>query len=126
MLKIKRIYTPPARSDGYRVLVDRLWPRGLSKSKARVDLWMKEIGPSNALRKWFGHDPARWTAFRTRYWRELRQMPRLTREIKKLLKQRRIVTLLFSARDERHNQAVALCAFLQRGRRAKAKPSKAV
>jgi uncharacterized protein YeaO (DUF488 family) len=126
MLKIKRIYTPPAPSDGYRVLVDRLWPRGLSKSKARVDLWMKEIGPSNALRKWFGHDPARWTAFRARYWRELRQMPQLTSEIKKLLKERRIVTLLFSARHEQHNQAVALLAFLQRGRRAKAKPPKAV
>ncbi len=125
MLKIKRIYVPPARSDGYRVLVDRLWPRGLSKSKARVDLWMKEIGPSDALRKWFGHDPARWTAFRTRYWRELRQTPQLTREIKKLLKERRTVTLLFSARDEQHNQAVALCAFLLRGRRAKAKSPKA-
>ena len=71
MLKLKRIYAPAAPSDGYRVLVDRLWPRGLSNSKARVDLWMKDIGPSDALRTWFGHDPKRWTAFRARYWREL-------------------------------------------------------
>jgi uncharacterized protein YeaO (DUF488 family) len=118
MLKLKRIYVPFERSDGYRVLVDRLWPRGLSKSKAHIDLWMKDIGPSDALRKWFGHDPERWTAFRTRYWRELRQKPQLTLQLKKLLKERRTVTLLFGARDEQHNEAVALRAFLQRQRRA--------
>ena len=122
MLKLKRIYSPPAPSDGYRVLVDRLWPRGLSKSKARVDLWMKDIGPSDALRKWFGHDPKRWTAFRARYGRELRQKSQLALQLKKLLKERRTVTLLFGARDEQHNEAVALSSFLQR--RPRAKPTK--
>jgi uncharacterized protein YeaO (DUF488 family) len=119
MLKLKRIYEPSALTDGYRVLVDRLWPRGLSKSRARIDLWMKDIGPSDALRKWFGHDPKRWAAFRARYWRELRQKSQLVLQLKKLLKERRTVTLLFGARDEQHNQAVALSAFLQRRRRAK-------
>jgi len=116
MLKLKRIYDPPAQLDGYRVLVDRLWPRGLSKSKARVDFWMKEIGPTDALRKWFGHDPRRWTAFRARYWRELRGNSRLILQLKQIIKERRTVTLLFGARDEEHNQAVALQAFLQRRR----------
>ncbi len=126
MLKLKRTYAPPAPSDGYRVLVDRLWPRGLSKDKARVDLWMKDIGPSAALRKWFGHEPKRWTAFRTRYWRELRQEPQLVLQLKQLLKKHRSVTLLFSARDEQHNQAVALRAFLQRARPSKSKSPGAV
>jgi uncharacterized protein YeaO (DUF488 family) len=119
MLKLKRIYEPAAASDGYRVLVDRLWPRGLSKSRARINLWMKDIGPSDALRKWFRHEPRRWTSFRARYSRELRQKPQLTLQLKKLLKERRTVTLLFGARDEQHNEAVALQAFLQRRRRAK-------
>jgi uncharacterized protein YeaO (DUF488 family) len=122
MLKLRRIYLPPTPSDGYRVLVDRLWPRGLSKSKAHVDLWMKDIGPSNGLRKWFGHDPKRWIAFRARYWRELRRKSQLVLELKKLLKKQRAVTLLFSARDEQHNQAVALSAFLQK--RPRARPPK--
>lgn len=123
MLKLKRIYAPPAPSDGYRVLVDRLWPRGLSKGKARVDLWMKDIGPSNALREWFGHDPKRWIAFRARYRRELRQKSQLALQLKKLLKERRTVTLLFGARDEQHNEAVALSSFPQG--RPRAKPTKA-
>lgn len=113
MPKVKRIYEAPVASDGYRVLVDRLWPRGLSKEKAQVDLWMKEIAPSNALRRWFGHTPERWAEFQSRYRRELRQNAQLTRLLKQLLKEHRIVTLLFSARDEEHNQAVALSAFLR-------------
>ena len=122
MLKLRRIYLPRTPTDGYRVLVDRLWPRGLSKSKAHVDLWMKDIGPSNELRKWFGHDPKHWTAFRTRYWRELRQKAVLISQLKQLLRKNRTVTLLFSARDEQRNQAVALGAFLQR--RGRANPPK--
>jgi uncharacterized protein YeaO (DUF488 family) len=117
MLKTKRVYEARATSDGYRVLVDRLWPRGLTKEKAHVDLWMKEIGPSNALRKWFGHDPVRWTAFRERYWKELRDQPQIVDQLKRVLKEHRTVTLLFGARDEQYNQAVALQDFLQkRGR----------
>ena len=87
MLKLKRIYVAPATSDGYRILVDRLWPRGLSKERAHVDVWMKEIAPSNALRKWFGHDPKRWTAFRQRYWKELRGQPQIVTQLKQVLKE---------------------------------------
>jgi uncharacterized protein YeaO (DUF488 family) len=113
MLKVKRVYEPAKPSDGYRILVDRIWPRGVSKKKARVDLWIKEIAPSGALRRWFGHDPKRWTGFQQRYRRELQRMPQLTGQLRQLLRQHRTVTLIFSARDERHNQAVALRAFLQ-------------
>src|SRR5579862_8865676 len=84
MLKLKRIYEAPADSDGYRVLVDHLWPRGLSKEKAHVDLWMKEIGPSDRLRKWFGHDPKRWSGFRERYWKELKSQPELVSQLKQV------------------------------------------
>lgn len=121
MLKLKRVYEPSAPSDGYRVLVNRLWPRGLSKSKAGVDLWMKDIGPTDALRKWFGHDPKRWTDFRTRYWRELRANSQLLLDIEKLHKEHRTLTLLFGAKDELHNQAVALRALLLK-RSTKKKP----
>jgi uncharacterized protein YeaO (DUF488 family) len=114
MFKIKRVYTAAGPADGYRVLVDRLWPRGVSKEKAHVDLWMKQIGPSDRLRKWFGHDPARWSEFQKRYRAELREKSDLTKELKRLEKQRRTVTLVYSAHDELHNQAVALSAFLQR------------
>jgi len=113
VLKVKRIYETPATSDGYRVLVDRLWPRGVSKQAAHVDLWMKEIAPSSDLRQWFGHDPQRWAGFQRRYRRELRQMPQLTKQLKQLIKEHRSVTLVFSARDDRRNQAVALRAFLR-------------
>jgi uncharacterized protein YeaO (DUF488 family) len=112
MLKLKRIYEPAAAGDGFRILVDRVWPRGVSKSAAHLDLWMKEIAPSNALRKWFAHDPARWSEFQRRYRSELRAQPELTRELKRLLKEHPTTTLLFGARDEEHNQAVALRAFL--------------
>jgi uncharacterized protein YeaO (DUF488 family) len=115
MLKLKRVYAGCAASDGYRVLVDRLWPRGVSKEKAHVDLWMKEIGPSDALRKWFGHEPKRWTGFQARYQRELRANPQLVAELRRLLREHRSMTLVYSARDEQHNQAVALRDFLQDG-----------
>jgi uncharacterized protein YeaO (DUF488 family) len=114
MLKLKRIYDPPARTDGFRILVDRLWPRGVSKSTAHVDAWIKEIGPSNALRKWFAHDPSRWTEFQRRYDAELHAAPEVTGQLKHLLKEHPNATLLFGARDEEHNQAIALRAFLAR------------
>ena len=81
MITLKRVYETPAASDGYRILVDRLWPRGLTKEKAKVDLWLKDLGPSTELRKWFGHDPARWTAFKTKYRQELKAKKSLLQEI---------------------------------------------
>jgi uncharacterized protein YeaO (DUF488 family) len=116
MIRTKRIYDPPQASDGCRILVDRLWPRGVSRSKARLDLWMKEIAPSDALRKWFGHQPDRWTEFQNRYRRELRAAPERVRQLRQLVKEHGTVTLLYSARDERHNQAVVLRSFLRAGR----------
>jgi uncharacterized protein YeaO (DUF488 family) len=113
MFKLKRIYEPPEQSDGCRVLVDRLWPRGVPKGKAQIDLWMKEIAPSDALRKWFGHDPERWQEFEKRYSDELRKNPSPVRQLRQLVKRRGTVTLIFSAHDVDHNQAVALRAFLE-------------
>jgi uncharacterized protein YeaO (DUF488 family) len=113
LLKIKRIYETPASDDGYRILVDRIWPRGISKKRAQIDLWMKEIAPSTALRQWFGHDPERWSEFQKRYRRELRGKSQLTAQMRQLLRRHRAVTLLFSARDQQHNQAVALRAFFR-------------
>ena len=114
MLKLKRIYDGAEPSDGYRVLVDRIWPRGMSKQKAGVDLWLKDIAPSDALRKWFAHDPERWMEFQRRYRYELRKQKALTNEVKELEKKHRTVTLIYSARDERHNQAVALRSYLKK------------
>ena len=111
-IAIKRVYEPVARHDGFRVLVDRIWPRGVSKEGAHIDLWLRDIGPSTALRKWFHHDPARWKTFCTRYRKELREKS----DLLKLLQQhatRGPVTLLYSARDEQFNQAAALKLFLE-------------
>lgn len=116
-LRLKRVYEPAAAGDGVRVLVDRLWPRGLTKKKAAVDHWMKDVAPSPELRKWFGHDPDRWVEFKRRYKRELRQHKDLLADIGKLNKER-TVTLLFGARDEEHNDAVVLREVLARGARA--------
>jgi uncharacterized protein YeaO (DUF488 family) len=112
VVKIKRIYEAPQRSDGYRILVDRVWPRGISKERATIALWLKEIGPSTALRKWFGHDPARWPEFQKRYRQELRAQSELTARIAQLEKKHGTVTLVFSARDEERNQAVVIRDFL--------------
>ncbi len=112
MFKLKRAYDAAEPADGYRVLVDRLWPRGVSKEKAHLDLWMKEIAPSDGLRKWFGHDPKRWPEFQKRYRAELRKNSALVKQLKELEKQHRTVTLVYSAHDELHNQAIALQAFL--------------
>jgi uncharacterized protein YeaO (DUF488 family) len=113
MLKIKRVYDPAERGDGERILVDRLWPRGLSKRAVAIDAWKKELGPSHELRKWFGHDPARWSEFRRRYVAELRtQRDALATIARKA--SRGPVTLLFGARDPDHNQAVVLKAVIGR------------
>lgn len=112
-LSIKRSYETPAAADGKRILIDRLWPRGLSKEKARIDLWMKEIAPSTELRKWFGHDPEKWKEFQTRYKKELAANSDLVDSIRKMAKHDP-VTLIYSAKDEEHNDAVVLLAYLKK------------
>ena len=109
---VKRIYLPPDEADGRRVLVDRLWPRGVAKKDAHVDLWLKEIAPSTALRKWFGHDPARFDEFRRRYGEELEANAEAVASLRREARGHR-VTLLYSAHDETHNQARVLADFLQ-------------
>ena len=106
-IRIKRAYEPASLHDGTRILVDRLWPRGLKKSDAAIAQWMKEIAPSSELRKWFGHDPARWEEFRSRYKAELRAKRDLLAELRELAKKKPL-TLVYSAHDEAHNQAVVL------------------
>jgi len=112
LVRLKRAYEPAVRADGYRILIDRLWPRGLSKEKAAINEWMKEIAPSAELRQWFGHDPEKWLEFRRRYRRELRAREDLLRQIATLASRRR-VTLVYGARDEAHNDAVVLAAVLR-------------
>ena len=110
-IKIKRVYERADKEDGTRILVDRLWPRGLTKAKASVDLWLKDIAPSTELRKWFGHDPGKWAEFKTRYRAELRE----NEEQVKLLKgeiDKGPVTLVYGARDEEHNEAALLRELL--------------
>ena len=110
-VRVKRIYEPPEPADGHRLLVDRLWPRGVSKESASLDAWMKEVAPSSELRAWFGHDAARWQEFKQRYAVELGTRQDLVAEILSLARDRP-VTLLYSARDTDHNQAVALAEYL--------------
>ena len=110
-IKIKRVYEPPSKDDGTRILVDRLWPRGVSKEKANIDLWLKEIAPTTELRKWFGHDPEKWQRFRGRYNTELRHNDEAVKALKAIAQQGPI-TLVYAARDERHNEAVVLRQFL--------------
>lgn len=107
MARLKRVYEPADSADGLRVLVDRLWPRGLRKDKAQIDLWLKDLAPSTELRRWFGHDPARWAEFRRKYITELRQRTDLLHMIENALR-KSPVTLLFAARDVEHNEAVVL------------------
>ena len=112
-IKIKRVYDKPAKSDGYRVLIDRIWPRGLTKSDARIDEWLKEIASSTGLRKWFNHDPAKWEQFKKKYAAELKEhreeLEKLARESRK-----RTVTLVFGAKDTAHSNAMALKEYLER------------
>lgn len=113
MIKLKRVYEKPARADGTRILVERLWPRGLTKKRAAVDLWLKEIAPSDALRRWFGHDPARWREFQQRYRRELRQNKDAVQTLRREARAGTI-TLVYAARDEEHNGALVLKKYLAR------------
>ena len=119
MIKIKRVYEKPSAGDGMRILVDRVWPRGISKERARLADWRKDLAPSTPLRKWFGHDPAKWKEFRTRYRTELKRSGQIEalKELAKLSR-RKTVTLVYGAADEQHNQAVALKEFLLAARRS--------
>jgi uncharacterized protein YeaO (DUF488 family) len=115
MIRVKRAYDPPAREDGVRFLVERLWPRGMKKEALRLDAWLKEAAPSHALRKWFGHDPKRWVEFRRRYVAELRANAVALAPFRAAVRRPpRRVTLLYSARDTQHNSAVVLREFLER------------
>lgn len=113
-VQIKRIYTPPAAGDGCRVLVDRLWPRGISKEKARLDFWLKEVAPSTTLRRWFAHDPAKWAEFRKKYLQELKDQPGALQLLREQVR-KGPVTLLYAARDEVHNEAEVLRELLSKG-----------
>ncbi|MER3452429.1 MAG: DUF488 domain-containing protein [Acidimicrobiia bacterium] len=112
VIRTKRAYDPPAGDDGMRVLVDRIWPRGLKKENLQLDRWAKELAPSDGLRRWFGHDPGKWTEFQRRYFAELEHRPEAWRPLLQACRNR-TVTLLFGARDNQHNNAVALKAFLE-------------
>ena len=112
-LKIKRVYEHPDAQDGTRILVDRLWPRGLTKAKASVDVWMKDVAPSTTLRKWFGHDSDKWAEFKTRYRAELRANKEQVARLKTEMGKRR-VTLVYGAKDEEHNEALVLQEYLKR------------
>lgn len=107
MIRIKRAYEPASETDGQRILVDRLWPRGISKERAKIDRWARELAPSTALRKWFGHDPAKWAEFQKRYKKELLANGEALREITGIA-QSSTVTLIYGARDLQHNEAVVL------------------
>lgn len=112
-IQLQRVYCVQAKAIGKRILVDRVWPRGITKASLKLDLWLREVAPSNELRKWFGHDPTRWEEFQRRYRSELRR-PERQEQLQELraLVRKGPVTLLYGARDEEHNQAVALRAFL--------------
>lgn len=111
MIALKRIYEEPNENDGYRVLVDRLWPRGVSKEKAALDEWLQEVGPSDELRQWFGHKPERFDEFRKRYLAELKTNSAIE-QLQQIIQSHRVVTLLYSAHDADHNQAVVLRDYL--------------
>lgn len=110
-LQVKRVYDPPARSDGYRVLVDRVWPRGITKDAAQLDAWIKDVAPSAELRKWFAHDPAKWATFKRKYFRELERREEALEQL--LASAGRTLTLLFGAKDTEHNNAMALKEYLE-------------
>lgn len=113
MIRVKRVYDAPAKSDGIRLLVDHLWPRGVKKEALQVEHWIKQVSPSNELRNWFGHEPAKWKEFQRRYFAELDEQPEVWNALLELARENDI-TLVFSARDTEHNNAVALKAFLEK------------
>ena len=112
-IKIKRVYERPDKADGTRILVDRLWPRGLTKAKASIDVWLKDIAPSTELRKWFGHEPGKWAQFKTRYRAELKKNDEQVVLLKEKTK-KGMVTLVYGAKDEEHNEALVLQELLSR------------
>ena len=112
VILLKRAYEPPEPDDGFRVMVDRLWPRGVSKDSARIDLWLKDIAPSTSLRKWFDHDPAKWNEFSVRYLSELRHNADVVEQLAEQLR-RRPVTLVYGAKDKKHTHALVLKAYLE-------------
>ncbi len=112
MIRIKRVYETPGKEDGTRILVDRLWPRGLSKEKAKVEFWLREIAPSNELRKWYGHDPAKWQEFKARYAQEMEDKGELIREILRNV-EKGTVTFLYGSTEQRLNNAVALKEYVE-------------
>ena len=113
-VRLKRAYDQPDEEDGYRVLIDRLWPRGVSRERARLDEWVKDLAPSAELRRWFGHDPARFAEFRTRYEKELEGQEAKLEELRRRARQGTL-TLVYAARDAEHNDAVVLADVLRRG-----------
>jgi len=113
MIKIKRIYEKPTEDDGYRILVDRLWPRGVAKNKAKIDLWLKQVSPSNELRKWFSHDSEKWNEFKKKYHSELKSEKISLQKIKQIEKENKIITLVYAAKDDRHNNAIVLADELK-------------
>jgi len=113
-IRIKRAYETAALEDGTRVLVDRVWPRGLSKDKAAIETWLKDVAPSSELRKWFGHDPQKWAEFKRRYFSELDEREEAVAPLLEQARQKRPLTLVFAARDTEHNNAVALRAWLEK------------
>jgi uncharacterized protein YeaO (DUF488 family) len=116
MIQLKRVYEKPSRKDGLRILVDRLWPRGLTKEQAALKLWLKDVAPSTELRKWFGHDPAKWKQFQTRYRKELGENKDALKRLKQMIKEH-TVTLVYGARDEEHNEAIVLKKILDARKR---------
>lgn len=110
-IRLKRVYDPTEPSDGVRILVDRLWPRGLSRDKAHLDHWMRDVAPSTALRQWFGHDPSRWAAFRRLYFAELDAASEAVQTLRQVIGRRR-ATLLYAAKDLAHNHAIVLRDYL--------------
>jgi uncharacterized protein YeaO (DUF488 family) len=111
-VKLKRAYDEPSRNDGYRILVDRVWPRGVSKDEAKIDEWLKDIAPTKDLRKWFNHDPEKWPEFKKRYFRHLEERSEAVDEVKQRAAEK-TVTLVYAAKDEEHNNAVALKEYLE-------------
>ena len=114
MIRVKRVYEKPAKEDGFRVLVDRLWPRGMKKEAAKLDLWLKDVAPSDELRKSFHHEAMKWADFEKKYQAELRNKKESLAELRKLEKEHGTVTLLFGTKDEEHNQAVLLAKALKK------------
>ena len=116
MIQIKRIYEQPTKDDVYRILVDRLWPRGVSKEKAMIDLWLRGVAPSNELRKWFGHNEGKWAQFKRKYADELKEKNKqeLLDKLKQLEEEKGVITFFFSAKDTEHNNAIALSQLLKK------------